>query len=96
MMIETLLRFLPLIHLFRYEKISNLIEKLERTFESQGYDKSLFFSSDVRFFNVACNYRYFWMSDNVLLSQQKGVFRVNCIDCLDRTNVVQVNPFHFF
>ena len=43
MMIETLLRFLPLIHLFRYEKISNLIEKLERTFESQGYDKSLFF-----------------------------------------------------
>lgn len=23
------------------------------------------------------------------MSQQKGVFRVNCIDCLDRTNVVQ-------
>ncbi|KAF8809044.1 hypothetical protein BYT27DRAFT_7163377 [Phlegmacium glaucopus] len=32
---------------------------------------------------------YFWMSDNVLFSRQKGVFRVNCIDCLDRTNVVQ-------
>jgi phosphatidylinositol 4-phosphatase len=27
------------------------------------------------------------------MSQQKGVFRVNCIDCLDRTNVVQVSPF---
>lgn len=26
----------------------------------------------------------------MLLSKQKGVFRVNCIDCLDRTNVVQV------
>ena len=36
------------------------------------------------------------MSDNVLLSQQKGVFRVNCIDCLDRTNVVQVNPLPSF
>lgn len=24
------------------------------------------------------------------MSEQKGVFRVNCIDCLDRTNVVQV------
>lgn len=23
------------------------------------------------------------------LSSQKGVFRTNCIDCLDRTNVVQ-------
>ncbi|KAH7889626.1 SacI homology domain-containing protein [Phlebopus sp. FC_14] len=32
---------------------------------------------------------YFWISNNVLLSKQKGVFRVNCIDCLDRTNVVQ-------
>lgn len=32
---------------------------------------------------------YFWICDNTVLSQQKGVFRVNCIDCLDRTNVVQ-------
>ncbi|KAG1756423.1 phosphoinositide polyphosphatase [Suillus paluster] len=32
---------------------------------------------------------FFWISNNMLLSKQKGVFRVNCIDCLDRTNVVQ-------
>ncbi|KAF5389930.1 hypothetical protein D9757_003649 [Collybiopsis confluens] len=32
---------------------------------------------------------FFWVSDGVVLSQQKGVFRINCIDCLDRTNVVQ-------
>ncbi|KAL0946733.1 hypothetical protein HGRIS_012912 [Hohenbuehelia grisea] len=32
---------------------------------------------------------YFWLSDGTTLSTQKGVFRVNCIDCLDRTNVVQ-------
>ncbi|KAE9409523.1 hypothetical protein BT96DRAFT_872168 [Gymnopus androsaceus JB14] len=32
---------------------------------------------------------FFWVSDGAVLSQQKGVFRVNCIDCLDRTNVVQ-------
>ncbi|KAG0705071.1 SacI homology domain-containing protein [Suillus ampliporus] len=32
---------------------------------------------------------FFWVSNNMLLSKQKGVFRVNCIDCLDRTNVVQ-------
>jgi phosphatidylinositol 4-phosphatase len=27
--------------------------------------------------------------DGVLISSQDGVFRTNCIDCLDRTNVVQ-------
>ncbi|EFI28328.1 hypothetical protein CC1G_13857 [Coprinopsis cinerea okayama7 len=32
---------------------------------------------------------YLWISDDTVLSHQKGVFRVNCIDCLDRTNVVQ-------
>ncbi|KAH8117164.1 SacI homology domain-containing protein [Phellopilus nigrolimitatus] len=30
-----------------------------------------------------------WISGSVLMSEQKSVFRVNCIDCLDRTNVVQ-------
>ncbi|RPD66400.1 hypothetical protein L226DRAFT_530498 [Lentinus tigrinus ALCF2SS1-7] len=32
---------------------------------------------------------YFWISNNHIMSQQKGVFRVNCIDSLDRTNVVE-------
>ncbi|KAL0565241.1 hypothetical protein V5O48_016787 [Marasmius crinis-equi] len=32
---------------------------------------------------------YLWISNGTLMSEQKGVFRVNCIDCLDRTNVVQ-------
>ncbi|XP_015608691.1 phosphatidylinositide phosphatase SAC1 [Cephus cinctus] len=33
---------------------------------------------------------YFLLSrDGALLSAQDGVFRTNCIDCLDRTNVVQ-------
>ncbi|KAF8621508.1 hypothetical protein AX15_007740 [Amanita polypyramis BW_CC] len=32
---------------------------------------------------------YLWISDGLVFSRQKGVFRVNCIDCLDRTNVVQ-------
>ena len=27
--------------------------------------------------------------DGTLVLQQEGVFRTNCIDCLDRTNVVQ-------
>ena len=28
---------------------------------------------------------YFWSSEKGLLSEQKGVIRTNCIDCLDRS-----------
>ena len=38
-----------------------------------------------------CCARFLWISDKVVLSQQKGVYRMNCIDCLDRTNVVQAS-----
>lgn len=32
---------------------------------------------------------FFLFDDGTLVSTQEGVFRTNCIDCLDRTNVVQ-------
>ncbi|KAJ1662422.1 hypothetical protein EV178_005911 [Coemansia sp. RSA 1646] len=35
------------------------------------------------------NMGYFWHSGKQALTSQQGVFRVNCMDCLDRTNVVQ-------
>ncbi|CAF1109646.1 unnamed protein product [Adineta steineri] len=36
------------------------------------------------------DYSYFSMAkDGALQTQQTGVFRTNCVDCLDRTNVVQ-------
>ncbi|XP_050685103.1 phosphatidylinositide phosphatase SAC2 isoform X2 [Leptidea sinapis] len=33
--------------------------------------------------------RFCWRDNRGLICEQNGVFRVNCIDCLDRTNVVQ-------
>ena len=33
--------------------------------------------------------RYCWLDRHGVVCRQEGVFRVNCIDCLDRTNVVQ-------
>ncbi|CAH2245690.1 jg4850 [Pararge aegeria aegeria] len=33
--------------------------------------------------------RFCWRDNRGLICTQNGVFRVNCIDCLDRTNVVQ-------
>ena len=32
---------------------------------------------------------YFWVDSHGKVCDQRGVFRVNCVDCLDRTNVVQ-------
>ncbi|XP_049279514.1 phosphatidylinositide phosphatase SAC2 isoform X2 [Anopheles funestus] len=32
---------------------------------------------------------FHWRDNNGSICNQKGVFRVNCMDCLDRTNVVQ-------
>lgn len=33
--------------------------------------------------------RYCWLSKEDTICEQRGVFRVNCVDCLDRTNVSQ-------
>ncbi|KAJ3576644.1 hypothetical protein NP233_g298 [Leucocoprinus birnbaumii] len=72
----------------KYENISKLIDAMERVFETQG--KVLAYSNLRKGLSLLSSHsRYFWICDNTVLSQQKGVFRVNCIDCLDRTNVVQ-------
>ncbi|OUM70502.1 hypothetical protein PIROE2DRAFT_1378, partial [Piromyces sp. E2] len=43
------------------------------------------------------NYTYFLMKNNEIVSKQLGVVRVNCLDCLDRTNVVETNiAWHIF
>ncbi|XP_070539882.1 phosphatidylinositide phosphatase SAC2-like isoform X2 [Ptychodera flava] len=33
--------------------------------------------------------RYCWVDRKGIICEQEGVFRVNCMDCLDRTNVVE-------
>lgn len=35
-------------------------------------------------------YGFFLMEKGVVIRRQEGVMRINCIDCLDRTNVIQV------
>ncbi|CAG8466569.1 2088_t:CDS:10 [Diversispora eburnea] len=58
----------------KYENISKLVEMLEKSFNDIGY---------------------FWKAKNNETGEdevhcyQKGIFRTNCMDCLDRTNVVQ-------
>lgn len=33
--------------------------------------------------------KYTWVDRKGIICEQNGVFRINCVDCLDRTNVVQ-------
>lgn len=58
---------------------------MERTFESQGCGVYL----RLRTHDADSGFSYFWISNSHIMSQQKGIFRVNCIDGLDRTNVVE-------
>lgn len=64
-----------------------------------GYDEA---QNIRRFVNSSANsFNYFYMVDDShhsekqptndpqVITQQKGVFRTNCLDCLDRTNLVQ-------
>lgn len=39
--------------------------------------------------------RYSWVDSHGLICHQESTFRVNCMDCLDRTNVVQVIKRYF-
>jgi hypothetical protein len=73
----------------RYENITKLITQLERSFESQGY-ANFAHTSTKRLTGI----RFLWISGQSVLSRQRGVYRVNCIDCLDRTNVVQVSDIY--
>nr|XP_006811772.1 PREDICTED: phosphatidylinositide phosphatase SAC1-like [Saccoglossus kowalevskii] len=64
-------------------------DKLEKAFARYVYETG---NNSLKYeafdFHYEC--RYFMLRrDGFCIRQQEGVFRTNCIDCLDRTNVVQ-------
>ncbi|KAI7874281.1 SacI homology domain-containing protein [Mucor mucedo] len=54
-----------------------------------NYDNVAVLMKNIR--RVMDDYGFFLMDsdDNQIICKQKGVFRTNCMDCLDRTNLVQ-------
>jgi hypothetical protein len=54
-----------------------------------NYDNVSYLIYDIR--QIIDEYGYFLMDtdNNQIVCPQKGVFRANCMDCLDRTNLVQ-------
>ncbi|KAK2581072.1 hypothetical protein KPH14_006114 [Odynerus spinipes] len=63
------------------------------TFDFHEYCRGMHFENVSILVNaldpVLTNMSYCWRDKQGTICTQKGVFRVNCIDCLDRTNVVQ-------
>ncbi|KAN0064942.1 Inositol-1,4,5-trisphosphate 5-phosphatase 1 [Thecaphora frezii] len=55
----------------------------------EGVRNELRFLGPVQLKRKAFGYTVLDPRDGTLLKQQRGVFRTNCLDCLDRTNVVQ-------
>ncbi|XP_077585048.1 phosphatidylinositide phosphatase SAC2 isoform X2 [Stigmatopora nigra] len=40
-------------------------------------------------FEIITDMKWAWVDQDGVICKQEGIFRVNCMDCLDRTNVVQ-------
>ena len=65
------------------------------TFSSDSLSRGLNFSSVSLLIEAVSDIMkeqgFTWIDKHGLVCAQNGIFRVNCMDCLDRTNVVQVN-----
>lgn len=59
-----------------WENLSHLVREVDSYLGQYG------------FFECSLDVNADW-GEEVIISQQEGVFRTNCMDCLDRTNVVQ-------
>ena len=57
--------------------------------KGQKFERSDYLINKVAPVNKYFGYYSENLSEKTVLTLQKGVFRVNCLDCLDRTNLVQ-------
>ncbi|XP_077273121.1 phosphatidylinositide phosphatase spermathreecae isoform X2 [Temnothorax americanus] len=76
-------------HVFNY----NNSDITYATFDFHEYCRGMHFENVTILVNalatMLADMGYCWRDKQGMICMQKGVFRVNCIDCLDRTNVVQ-------
>lgn len=71
------------------EKVRMVNFDLHAECRGGNYDNVAYLMNDVK--DNLEDYGYFLMDtdDNQIICEQRGVFRTNCMDCLDRTNLVQ-------
>ncbi|XP_077289295.1 phosphatidylinositide phosphatase spermathreecae isoform X2 [Arctopsyche grandis] len=76
-------------HIYTY----NCPDIIYTTFDFHEYCRGMHFENVTVLINalmdIITEMGYCWRDPQGYICRQNGVFRVNCIDCLDRTNVVQ-------
>ncbi|CAO1634800.1 unnamed protein product [Parajaminaea phylloscopi] len=72
----------------KFENVSRLIDNLERTLQTMDYFWRSFSGPTAKDDAATAEGATPQHGDGAL-SKQRGAFRVSCLDCLDRTNVVQ-------
>jgi hypothetical protein len=77
-----------------FTKLNELVESLDPNFEEIGYFSQRYAPSeaegtDVKLLSFDDEDAYGRQFKPETLKLQKGIFRVNCVDCCDRTNVVK-------
>ncbi|XBW38689.1 hypothetical protein QEN19_004277 [Hanseniaspora menglaensis] len=79
--------------LYKDSKIGNDLEMTEFDFHKEtsqdGFAAASRISPKINGFLMESGYYAYDVRDQKLISEQNGVFRVNCLDCLDRTNLIQ-------
>ncbi|KAF7490986.1 Phosphatidylinositide phosphatase SAC2 [Sarcoptes scabiei] len=62
------------------------------TFDFHNYCRGMKFENVsiliTKIYDLIKEMRYCWIDKDGVICEQKGTFRINCIDCLDRTNIV--------
>lgn len=69
----------------RWDRISVLIDRLQEDLDRQGCVSPSYPDDCI----LTQQTRYFYLADSKPLKTQEGIIRTNCMDNLDRTNVVQ-------
>lgn len=79
--------------LYKDSKLGNDLEMTEFDFHKEtsqdGFAAASRISPMINGFLMESGYFAFDVRDKKLISEQNGIFRVNCLDCLDRTNLIQ-------
>lgn len=79
--------------LYKDSNLGNDLEMTEFDFHKEtsqdGFAAASRISPMINGFLMESGYFAFDVRDKKLISEQNGIFRVNCLDCLDRTNLIQ-------
>ncbi|XP_042094442.1 phosphatidylinositide phosphatase SAC2 isoform X2 [Ovis aries] len=76
--------------IYKKQVIINLVDQAGREkIIGDAYLKQVLLFNNSHLTYVSFDFHEHWVDQAGIICKQEGIFRVNCMDCLDRTNVVQ-------